>query len=103
MLRDILYGLRSIAKNPGVTAIAVLTLALGIGANTAMFSVVNALLLRPLPYNEPGRLVAILAQIPSMNIYGAHVEYNTYGEWWLAQNRSFKSMSAFSPGWTNMT
>lgn len=68
-----------------------------------MFSVVNAVLLRPLPYRDPGRLVAVLAQIPSRNIVGAHVEYNTYAEWWLTRTKSFESMSAFAPGSANLT
>ncbi len=103
MFQDVLYGLRTMAKNPGVTVVAVITLALGIGANTAMFSVMDAVLLKPLAYRDADRLVTILAQLPSRNIFGAFVEYNTYGEWWKARSKSFESMAAFTPGSMNLT
>jgi putative ABC transport system permease protein len=97
MWKDLAYALRSMIKNPGVTAVALLTLALGIGVNTAMFSVIYAVLLRPLPVREPDRLTTIRASIPRLNIQAAFVEYNTFAEWWRARSRSFDSMAAFTP------
>jgi len=85
------------SANRGVFAVAILTLALGIGANTAMFSVMRAVLLRPLPFPDSERLATIYAEIPHLNISGAFVEYNTFVEWWRPRNRVFESMAAYSP------
>jgi predicted permease len=90
--QDIRYGFRMLAKSPTFTVIAVLTLALGIGANTAIFSAVNAILLRPLPYENPDRLVFLSEwskQVPEMSISMAN--FND----WRTMNTVFESMVAY--------
>jgi putative ABC transport system permease protein len=67
LLQDLRYGLRSFARNPGFSAVAIFVLALGIGANTAIFSVVNGVLLRPLPYKDSGRLLSVRELSPKGN------------------------------------
>jgi hypothetical protein len=68
ILSDLRYALRSLGRNPGLTAVIILSLGIGIGANTAIFSVVNALLLKPLPYPEPDRLAVLWLRSPGLGI-----------------------------------
>jgi putative ABC transport system permease protein len=94
LLQDIRYGFRMLAKNPGFTAIAILTLALGIGANTAIFSVVNAELLRPLPYRDPGQLVRTASANSRLHTVSGAVSYPDYVDW-RSQNHVFQDMAAY--------
>jgi putative ABC transport system permease protein len=102
LLQDLRYSLRRLAKSPAFTAIVVLTLALGIGANTAIFSAVNAVLLRPLPYNEPHRLVTIEHLYPSLDGLEAPVSVPGFLDY-EKKGRSFESMAVQSSWQANLT
>ena len=103
LIHDLRYGLRMLAKNPGFTLVAVLTLALGIGANTAIFSVVNAVLLRPLPYPHSDRLVTIWMTIPEMGYSGPGAVCDPDYREWESQNRVFDGIAAFHGQTANLT
>jgi predicted permease len=91
LLQDVRYALRILRKSPAFTIVAVLTLALGIGANTAVFSVVYAVLLRPLPYKDPGRLIILNETTPRVGVVS--VSYPNFLDW-RAQSRAFSEMAA---------
>jgi putative ABC transport system permease protein len=95
ILKDIRYGIRSLGKHPGFTAVAVITLALGIGANTAIFSVVNAVLLRPLPFDDPERIVWVWDTQPQLATTPTSLP-DFLG--WKEQNKSFDHLAAFIRG-----
>src|SRR6266540_472768 len=102
--QDLRFGVRTLRKNPGFTLIAVLTLALGIGANTAIFSVVNALLLRPLPYRQPEQLVKVfrVQPDPAKGDLSAIWSYPRF-EMLREENQSFAEVAGFNQSPYNLT
>jgi putative ABC transport system permease protein len=93
LLKDLQYGLRMLARSPGSTAVAMIALALGIGANSAIFSVVNAVLLRPLPYKDASRLIVIWETKLSKGILQEKVSPPDYRDW-VEQQRVFEKIAA---------
>src|SRR6267154_554434 len=93
-MSDLRFALRQLAKNPGFTAVAVLTLALGIGANTAIFSVINAIVVRPLPFREPEQLVWIANTDASGGLSGSTTQVGNYSDW-RELNHSFLDLCAY--------
>ena len=102
LFQDLRYGARIMLKQPAFTLVAVITLALGIGANTAIFSLVNSILLRPLPFREPDRIVRMLQASPKLglNSWGvSQADFAAYRE----QNRSFETIALYNSSETNLT
>src|SRR6201988_2726945 len=100
IIQDIRFGARMLMKNPGVTSIAVITLALGIGANTAIFSVVNGVLLRPLSYKDPDRLVSLWERVPTHDRWRV-TPANFFD--WKKQNTVFEDIAAYGASSLTLT
>jgi predicted permease len=99
-LQDLRYALRLLVKNSGFTAITILTLALGIGANTTLFSVVNGVLINPLPYSDPNRLVALYSRTAEFDRYS--ISYPNFLDW-AHDNHSFSDLAAYRGDNFNLT
>lgn len=102
MLSDLRYAVRTLTRTPGFTAIAVLTIALGIGANTAIFSVVDAVLWRPLPYPQPDRLMMVWVYNPRQGFDKDVASFPTFSDW-QRQSRSFEHLAAYSGASVSLT
>jgi predicted permease len=100
LLQDLRYGMRTLAKSPGFATVAILTLAIGIGANTAIFSFVNGVLLRPLPYGDPERIVRVLEKPPGGGRNG--ISTLNYLDW-QKDNTVFEYMAAQTGGSVTLT
>src|SRR5271155_3114925 len=100
VIQDLKYAFRMLAKSPAFTAVAILTLALAIGANTALFSVVNGVLLNPLPYEQPDRLVAMYSKTAQFS--HSSISYPNFLDW-VRDQRSFSAMAAFRQEDYNLT
>ncbi len=100
LIQDLKFGLRMLARNPGFTAVAVITLALGIGANTAIFTVVNSVLLDPLPYWQPDRLAALYSRTTDFS--KSSISYPNFLDW-VHDSRSFSALAAYRADDFNLT
>jgi putative ABC transport system permease protein len=96
LIRDIRYGFRNFLKRPGFTAVALITLALGIGANTAIFSVVNGVMLKPFSFSEPERLVVVWERCLNQGLPRMVVSPPNFADW-RAQNQGFQDIAAYRP------
>ncbi len=94
--QDLRYALRGLRNNRGFTSVAVVTLALGIGANTAVFSVLNAVLLRPLPYHAPEQLAMLFSEIPTQGLREGRTAYGDIDQW-RRQSQTFAGMAVMDP------
>ena len=102
LFQDLRYGARILLKQPAVTLVAVVTLALGIGANTVIFSLVNSILLRPLPFRDPDRVVIMLQASPKLGLSSWGVSQADFAAY-RDQNRSFETIAIYNRTATNLT
>jgi putative ABC transport system permease protein len=102
MLQDIAFGFRMLRKSPGFTAVTVLTLALGIGANVTVFTVVNAVLFKGLPYDEPDRIVTVSTQNVAKNQLRMFAAYPDFTDW-RAEAKAFKGLAAVQMAYCNVS
>lgn len=102
LLRDLRFSIRSLLTRPALTIIAIVTLAIGIGANSAIFSLVNALLLKPLPFADPDRIVALWDKVPSRGVERNEVAVANYLDW-RAQNKTLEQLGIYRRWSTNLT
>src|SRR5438477_6489929 len=102
LLQHLRYGSRMLIKKPGFTAMAVLTVAVGIGANTAIFSVINGVLLKPLPYSHPEELVAVWLAAPGINIKDLNLALSDYFIF-REQSRTFQDIGLYMGSTVNVT
>lgn len=102
LIQDIRYGMRTLRKQPAFTCVVVLTLALGIGVNTAIFSVVNAVLLRPLPFPDSDQLVMVTMANPRLGGDNIPLSVADFLDW-RAQNQVFQDLAAYADNWFSLT
>ena len=102
VLRDIRYAARSLGRNPGFTTVVLVTLTLGIGVNTAMFSVVDAVMLRPLPYRDAGRLALVWTDDTRRGLHREGTAFSTVVDW-RRENRTFADIAFFNTGRTTLS
>src|SRR5688572_29510635 len=102
MLQDLRYAVRSLFRQPSFALTAILTLALGIGSTTAIFSVVNAVLMRPLPFAEPERIVAVMNYLTRTGSTSTNVSAPDFHDW-KRQSQSFEALAYYAGGEWSVT